>query len=172
VGINKLHYIFLCTIGLSYNLYLQWTDTIFYRNMYFLIWCILFYYPNLMLELLDMCIHFYYLFFIRTNLVYANLIIYAFMIRRETQTAKTIRESYHGLQLMGGQQEWCTWSWWTSRTRGLIFTTIYYMLNNVVNLVKCAVFILLVVVMFNQDEFWSLPVTMLWDNLNKELLNY
>jgi hypothetical protein len=41
-----------------------------------------------------------------------------------------------------------------------IFRTIYYMLNNVVNLVKCDVLILLVVVMFNQDEFWSLPVTM------------
>jgi hypothetical protein len=50
-------------------------------------------------------------------------------------------------------------------TRGLIFTTFDYMLNNVVNLVKCVVFILLVVVMFNQDEFWSLPVTMFWDNL-------
>jgi hypothetical protein len=49
-------------------------------------------------------------FFIRTNLVYANLIIYAFMLRRETQTAKTIRESFHGLLLIGGQQELCTWS--------------------------------------------------------------
>jgi hypothetical protein len=38
-------------------------------------------------------------------------------------------------------------------TRGLVFRTIYYMLNNVVNLVKCAVFILLVLVMSNQDEF-------------------
>jgi ABC-type methionine transport system permease subunit len=43
---------------------------------------------------------------------------------------------------------------------GTHFRTIYYMLNNVVNLVKCVVFILLVVVMFNQKEFWSLPVTM------------
>jgi hypothetical protein len=50
-------------------------------------------------------------------------------------------------------------------TRGLIFRTIYYMLNNVVNLVKWVVFILLVVVMFNQEEFWSLHVTMFWDNL-------
>jgi hypothetical protein len=45
-------------------------------------------------------------------------------------------------------------------TSELIFRSIYYMLNNVVNLVKCDVFILLVGVMFNQDEFWSLPVTM------------
>jgi hypothetical protein len=45
-------------------------------------------------------------------------------------------------------------------TNELIFRSIYYMLNNVMNLVKCYVFILLVVVMFNQDEFWSLPVTM------------
>jgi cell division protein FtsW (lipid II flippase) len=32
-----------------------------------------------------------------------NLIIYFFMIRRETQTAKTIRDTFHGLLLMGGQ---------------------------------------------------------------------
>jgi hypothetical protein len=87
------------------------------------------------------------------------------MIRRETQTAKTIRESYHGLLLMGGQQEWAAnkndvrGANEHGATRGLIFRTIYYMLNNVKNLVKCAVFILLVVVMFNQEEFWSLPVT-------------
>jgi hypothetical protein len=28
------------------------------------------------------------------------------MIRRETQRAKTIRDSFHGSLLMGGQQEW------------------------------------------------------------------
>jgi hypothetical protein len=28
------------------------------------------------------------------------------MIRRETQTAKTIRDSFHDLLLMGSQQEW------------------------------------------------------------------
>jgi hypothetical protein len=44
-------------------------------------------------------------------------------------------------------------------SRELIFRSIYYMLNNVVNSVKCGVFIFLLVVMFNQDEFWSLPVT-------------
>jgi hypothetical protein len=46
-------------------------------------------------------------------------------------------------------------------TRELIFRSINYMLNSVVNLVKCDVFIFLLVVMFTQDEFWSLPVTML-----------
>jgi hypothetical protein len=35
-----------------------------------------------------------------------KLIIYVFMIHRETQTAKTIRDSLHGLLLMGGQQKW------------------------------------------------------------------
>jgi hypothetical protein len=31
-----------------------------------------------------------------------NLIIYVFMNRRETRTAKTIRESFYGLMLMVG----------------------------------------------------------------------
>jgi hypothetical protein len=31
-----------------------------------------------------------------------NLIIYVFMNRRETQTTKTIRESFYGLMLMTG----------------------------------------------------------------------
>jgi hypothetical protein len=78
------------------------------------------------------------------------------MIHRETQTTKTIRDSFHGLLLMGGQQEWRVTKMLIydgvadgrGATRELIFRCIYYMLNNVVNLVKYGVFILLVVVMF------------------------
>jgi hypothetical protein len=34
-----------------------------------------------------------------------NLIIYVFMNRRETQTVKTIRDSFYRLMLMAGQEE-------------------------------------------------------------------
>ena len=40
-------------------------------------------------------------------------------------------------------------------TSELIFRSIYYMLNEVVNLVKYGVFILLAMVMFFLAEFWS-----------------
>jgi hypothetical protein len=78
------------------------------------------------------------------------------MIRRETQTAKTIRDNFHGLLLMGSQQEWRVTKMLIydgvadgrGATRELIFRSIYYMLNKVVNLVKYGVFIMLVVVMF------------------------
>jgi hypothetical protein len=78
------------------------------------------------------------------------------MIRRETQTAKTIRDNFHGLLLMGSQQEWRVTKMLIydgvadgrGATSELIFRSIYYMLNKVVNLVKYGVFIMLVVVMF------------------------
>jgi hypothetical protein len=63
------------------------------------------------------------------------------MIRRERQP-KQLEKAY------------MAYCWWATikndgrgATRELIFSSIYYKLNNVVNLVKCGVFILLVVVM-------------------------
>jgi hypothetical protein len=87
-----------------------------------------------------------------------NLIIYVFMNRRETLTAKTIRESFYGLILLAEptrmtsyKDDYLWWrSWWAMEQPANSFLDlfIYYMLINVVNLVKYGVFILLVVVMF------------------------
>jgi hypothetical protein len=78
------------------------------------------------------------------------------MNRRETRTTKTIRENFYGLMLMVGTNKndklQCLFMMVSLMGDGAtsehIFRLIYYMLNNVVNLVKYGFFILLVVVMF------------------------
>jgi hypothetical protein len=78
------------------------------------------------------------------------------MNHRETQGAKTIRESFYGCKLMDGTNKNDKLLMGDGATNEPISRSIICMLNNAVNLVKYDVLILLVVVMFFKPKCWSL----------------